>query len=131
MAELNRKVGEMRYDGLITGLNPPVQVGGRIIAQTGEDAQYTRGTLFAKSGADNKLYILGSGADGADELVPDCILCDDTSVGAGADACAAVYTAGCFDPGKMTLAEGYTISDADKDALRMRNIVFKAPSASN
>ena len=129
MAELNRKVGEMNYDGLITDLNPPVQVRGGTIAKLAAEATYARGTILAKSDTDSKLYILGS--TGAGTLTPDCILCDDTDLGTVDDLNAAVYTAGCFDPGKVTVANGYTITEADKDELRMRNIVFKAVFAAN
>lgn len=37
-----------------------------------------------------------------------------------------MYTAGCFDPGKVIVADEYTITEGDLDALRMRDIVFKA-----
>lgn len=59
----------------------------------------------------------------------DCILCDDIEVGTADDVNAAVYTAGCFDPSKLTVASGYTLTDADYDALRKYGIVFKAASA--
>lgn len=126
MAELNRKVGEMNYDGLITDLTPPVQVRGGAVAMLAADETYPRGTILAKSSNSGKLYILGTTAAGGDTLTPDCILCDDTEIGAVADVNAAVYTAGCFDPGKVTVKSGYTITEADKDKLRERNIVFQA-----
>ena len=40
----------------------------------------------------------------------------------------AVYKAGCFDLEKLTVAEGYTVTEADKDKLRERGIVFKSVS---
>lgn len=128
MKEISRKVGEMDFDGLITDIIPPIQVRGGTIATPGSATSYKRGTVFAKSGADNKLYILGSTGNGT--MTPDCILCDDTEID-GADAVVAVYTAGCFDPDKVTAADGYTITEADKDKLRERGIVFKAASAAN
>lgn len=131
MTDLNRKVGEMNYDGLITDLTPPVQVRGRTIGKLTAETTYPRGTALAKSVNDGKLYILGSDPKDGDTLVPDCVLCDDTDVGASSDVNAAVYTAGCFDPGKVTVADGYTITEADMDELRMRDIVFKAPFDAN
>ena len=53
------------------------------------------------------------------------------TVGTDADEKVAVYTAGCFDPDKVTVAESYTISQTDKDNLRMRGIVFKDAAAAN
>lgn len=189
---LNRKVGEMSYDGLITDLTPPVQVRGRTIRKLAVAATYARGTILAKSSVDDKLVILGTTAAGAVDAIPatyalteddaitagktyytrsgtegayvytavaspvvgdiatyyematpgspavnaevlvvDCILCDDTDVGTAEDINAAVYTAGCFDPGKVTVKDGYTITETDKDELRMRDIVFKAVSEAN
>ena len=64
----------------------------------------------------------------ADTYTPDCILCDDTEIGADEDVTTAVYKAGCFDLEKLTVAEGYTVTEADKDKLRERGIVFKSVS---
>ena len=58
--------------------------------------------------------------------VPDCILCDDVTVGTDADVKVAVYKGGCFDPAKVKAAEGYTMTEADRDALRAFGIIFKA-----
>ena len=57
---------------------------------------------------------------------PDCILCDDVTVADDADAKVAVYIAGCFDPGKLTLGTGTSISEKDKDILRTKGIILKA-----
>lgn len=128
---LNRKVGEMSYDGLITDLTPPVQVRGRTIAKLAAAATYARGTILAKSTNSGKLFILGSAPAGGDTLTPDCVLCDDTEIGTADDINVAVYTTGCFDPGKVAVADSYTITETDKDELRMRGIVFKAVTEAN
>lgn len=118
MKELGRKLGEMEYDGLITDLTPKPQVRGGTIAKLEASAVLKRGTLLGK-GEDGLLTVYGGTG------TPDCILCDDTEVGTTEDVRAATYTAGCFDPEKLTVASGYTITEGDKDNLRMRNIVFK------
>lgn len=128
MIEVSRKVGKMEYDGLVSDLEPPVQVRGGVIAALEEENVYLRGTILAKSAKDGKLYILGTEAGAEDTLTPDCILCDDVKIGA-TDINAAVYTAGCFDSNKCTVADGYTTTEADIDKLRERNIVFKAAYA--
>ena len=51
---------------------------------------------------------------------------EDVEVDTDADVTAAIYTAGCFDPDKLIVAEGYTITEADKDALRNGGIFLKA-----
>ena len=93
-----------------------------------------RGTILAKSSGtagDGKLVVLGTAAVSNETLTPDCILCDDIEVGTAADEKVAVYTAGCFDIGKVTVSASYTITEGDKDNLRMRGIVFKAAAAAN
>lgn len=123
MTELGRKVGEMNYDGLISGLNPAVRVTGGVIAAGAEERTYVRGTVFARSKTTNKLYVIGTETE--EELVPDCVLCDDVTVGTE-DETVAVYAAGCFNTNKITVAEGYTMTADDLDQLRMRSIVFVA-----
>ena len=119
MKELRNKLGSMEYDGLITGLNPPVRVDGGTIAKLEAPAVLKRGTLLGK-GEDGLLTVYGGTG------TPDCILCDDTEVGAAEDVPVDVYAAGCFDPEKVTVASGYTVTQADKDKLRTYSIVFKA-----
>lgn len=117
--ELCQKLGSMEYDGLITGLNPPVRVDGGTIAKLATPATLKRGTLLGK--ADSGLLSVYDGTG-----TPDCILCDDTEVGTAEDVPVDVYAAGCFDPEKVTVADSYTITQADKDKLRTYSIVFKA-----
>ena len=127
MAEkmLSEKLGEVEYDNLIVGLTPPKRVGAGKIASTGsKEATYTRGTVFAKSAKDGKLYILGSTAASGDTLTADCILIEDVTMKASMDETVAVYLAGCFNPDKLTVKDSYTMTEADKDALRMRDIVL-------
>lgn len=129
---LNRKVGEMSYDGLISDLTPPVEVRGRTIAKQAAEITYKRGTVFAKGQNDEKLYILGSAeTTESGKLLQDCILCDDVIVDTTEDIPVAVYTAGCFDPDKVIVQTDYTITKTDIGELRKRNIVFKAAFDAN
>ena len=125
MTNLSKKLGEMNFDGLFTDVVPAVQVRGGIIRkQTTSAVTLKRGTILAKSygtAGDGKLVILGSTAANNETLTPDCVLCDDVEVGTAADENVAVYTAGCFDPDKVTVAESYTISQTDKDNLYARH----------
>lgn len=124
MVNLSKKLGEMEFDGLITDLLPHVQTGGGIIAKIETETTYKRGTVLGKS-EDGKLSIY----DGT--TTPDCILCDGTVVGTDEDTNVVVYIAGCFDPRKVTVAEGYTLTAADIDKFRERGIKFKAASPGN
>ena len=132
MANLSQKIGEMNYDGLFTDITPKAEVRGKTIRKLGTAATLKRGTILAMSSGsagDGKLVVLGNTAATNETLTPDCILCDDIDVGTAADVNAAVYTAGCFDPSKVTVKSGYTVTAADYDALRKYDIVFKAASA--
>lgn len=119
MKELSKKIGEMEFDGLVTDLIPQVQVQGGTFGKLAAAATVKRGTLLGK----NESGIL-SIYDGT--TTADCILCDDTEVGTDENVVVAVYTAGCFDTNKVIVADGYNITEADKDKLRERGIVFKA-----
>lgn len=120
MKELNQKLGGMKYDGLITGLNPPPRVDGGTIAKLAAPVMLKRGTLLGRA-TDTGLLSVYDGT-----TTPDCILCDDVEMGTAEDAPVEVYAAGCFDPEKVTVAEGYSITQADRDKLRAYSIIFKA-----
>lgn len=129
MANLSSKIGEMIPDGLITDVVPAIEIRGMTIRKGSVETTYTRGTIMALSsgtGGDNKLVILGTAAGSSETLTPTCILTDDVTVGTSDDVDMTVYTAGCFDPNKITVKEDYVITADDKDALRKYNIVFKA-----
>ena len=76
--ELHQKLGSMEYDGLITGLTPPIRVDGGVIAKMAAPTLLKRGTLLGKAGTGLLAAYDGTGT-------PDCILCDDTEVGTEAE----------------------------------------------
>ena len=121
MINLSEKLGEMTFDGLITDIKPAPEVRGGVIRKLSAAATLKRGTILAKSSGtagDGKLVVLGSTAKENETLTPDCILCDDIDVGTAADE-------------KVAVSASYTITEGDKDNLRMRGIVFKAAAAAN
>lgn len=125
MEHLNRKVGEVEYDKLIAGVSPAVHINSGVIRKLSVVATYPRGTVLAKStgsGGDGKLVILGTTAVENETLTPDCILCDDTEIGSAVAENAAVFTGGCFNINALTVKDGYTLTEADKDKLRERGI---------
>lgn len=124
--ELNKKIGEMEFDGLVSDMNPAIKIAGGTIAGAAAATSMERGTVLAKSTKTGKLSVLGTESASGDTLTPDCILCDPISLEANADATVPVYVTGCFDIGKVKVADGYTITEADKDKLRERGIFFKA-----
>lgn len=132
---LDENLGSVGYDGLIVANEPVADVlTVTIRKEATAAATYKRGTVMALSAGtagDGKLVILGSTAATNETLTPDCVLCDDVTVGTDADEKVAVYTAGCFDPDKVSVAASYSITETDKDNLRMRGIVFKDAAAAN
>lgn len=122
MADLNRKLGAVEQDNLITATDPAPIIGHATIKKATEEKVYKRGTVLALDSADNKCVILADGAT----LTPNCILCDDVTVGTAEDVNVPVYIAGCFNPDRVIVADGYTMKPADYDALRKYSIIFKA-----
>ncbi len=103
-----------------------VKVGGA--AQTaGTDYTYSAETGVITFGtapaAGTKNVVAEYTVNSADTLDVSCILadpCDATS----ADATAVAYRCGNFNPAAVILPEGYTLTDADRDALRKYDIIF-------
>ena len=129
MSELSKSLGTMEFDGLIADINPKLVVSGGTILKLSKSDTIKRGTVLAKSGGtagDNKLVVLGTAAASNEVLTACCILCDDVTVGTTDDVIAPVYLMGCFNSNKVTVADSYTMTEADKDVLRNGGIVFKA-----
>ncbi len=134
MTNLNAKIGEMEYDGLVSDITPKTEVRAGTIRKLSEKATLKRGTILAISSGtagDGKLVVLGTTAASNETLAPHSILTDDIEVGTDADVSTTVYTAGCFNSDKVTVADNYTITAADLDTLRKYGIVFKAAFAGN
>lgn len=125
-------LGAVSYDGLISGITPEPKVTGGTIRKLAAAGTLVRGTILAKSSGsagDGKLVILGTTAATNETLTPDCILADDVNVGTSADVNVAVYDMGCFDPEKLTVKTGYTVTTGDKDTLREKGIYLVAKNA--
>lgn len=128
MADLNKNLGTISPDDLVIGTIPRVDYRGRTIRKLGTAGTIKRGTIMARStgsAGDGKLVILGTTAETNETLVPDCIIADDVEVGTTADVKVAAYVSGNFNLNKCIVADNYTITDADLDELRQRNIMFR------
>lgn len=126
MIELSKKIGEMEYDDLFAGLTPAAQTGGVKIRKLGAAATLKRGTLLGVSSADGKCVVYGSTAAEGETITPTGVLCDDVAVGTTEDVVTVTYTAGLFNANKIVVADGYTLTAADLDALRKYDIILKA-----
>lgn len=130
MEKLSRKLGEVSYDNLFAGTTPkPRPMSGILRKCEGEEGTeivLKRGTLLAKSSTDGKLVILGTTAKEGETLEPYGVLCDDTTVGTAEDEPCAIYAEGHFNSNSLIVADGYAITEQDKDTLRKYRIVFSA-----
>lgn len=129
MADLYKNYDADIYDGLITNVVPPIVTGAATVRKLGTAGTLKRGTVLAKSSGsagDSKLVVLGNSAASNETLTAYGILCDDTNVGTIADVNVLVYLAGSFDPDRLIVKTGYTMTATDVDALRNGGIILKA-----
>ena len=112
---LVKKVGECGQDNLIAGLFPrALTTGVNIVAGAGKLA---RGTVLSRK-EDGTCEVMATGG------TPAYVLADPVDV-SGTEAVAAVaYRSGNFNPDEVAVAEGYTLTAADKDTLRKYDIIF-------
>lgn len=125
--DLHEKIGSVEFEKLFAGMQPPAIVKPGVIRKLGTAGTLKRGTLLAKSSGsagDGKLVIFGTTAATNETLTADCVLCDDIEVGTTDDENAAVYVSGDFNEAALIVATGATITEADRDALRMKGILL-------
>lgn len=126
---LVNKVGECGQDNLIARLFPRALTMGIKVA-AGEGA-LKRGTIL--SAQEDGTYVVcgkkittGEGDDAKTETAsnPSAILVEDVDASGDEDVTAVAYRSGNFNPNAVIVADGYTLTVADKDTLRKYDIVF-------
>ncbi|MFR8038607.1 MAG: head decoration protein [Anaerovoracaceae bacterium] len=117
---LNAEVATFEYDGLIVDSNPIADVFAVTVA-TGM-GKLKRGTVLSRSTKDGKMSITGTSAGSGDTLTANCILAED--VDATSEANALAYRTGHFATNKLIVKEEYTLTAADKEALRDAGILL-------
>ena len=124
---LDENLGSVGFDNLINGLTPGAEVF-HVQLAAGQGI-LKRGTLLAKSSGsagDGKLVIFGTTAATNEPLTADCVLAEDVPVGTSADEPALVFITGNFNEDALILATGASLTEADRDALRIRGILLGA-----
>jgi len=101
-----------------------VKVGGTASDDWTYDAS-TGKITFGTAPAAGTNNVVATYVASVEELIPDCIIADDVEVGTTADVKVAAYVSGNFNLNKCIVAEGYTITEADLDELRRKNIMFR------
>lgn len=118
MIELSKNIVVMEPDDLIVDTQPPCRTGGATVKKGAGELK--RGTIMAKD-TDGLLDILGKDADAeAYGILTDDINATDE------DLPTTIYIGGKFNSNKVTVADGYTITEKDKDALRKYGIELTA-----
>jgi hypothetical protein len=116
----SKTVFDLVSGGVVPAALTEVKVGGT--ATTAYTYNSTLGTITFDEAPANAATIAIKYTTGGGN--PDCILCDDVEVGTTADENVAVYVSGCFNAAVLIMATGYTLSEADKDTLRMKGILL-------
>ena len=132
--DLHEKIGSVTPENLFAGLEPHALTKAGVIRKLSTAGTLARGTLLAKSsgtGGDGKLVIFGTNAASNENLTADCVLAEDIEVGTSADENALVYIQGNFNEDALILATGASLTEADRDALRVRNIILGASQTEN
>lgn len=127
--DLHTKIGSVTPENLFAGLDPRALTKAGMLRKLGTASTLARGTLLAKSsgtGGDGKLVIFGTTAGSNETLTADCVLAEDIEVGTAADEPALVFITGNFNEDALILATGASLTEADKDALRIRGILLGA-----
>ena len=119
------KVGEIGQDNLIAKLFPPAETFGIKVA--GGEGQLKRGTVLALN-EDGSYVVLKSvaAAEGEDPvtLEANCILADDVDASGDDDVTAVAYRTGHFNRKALIVADGYTMTFKDDEALRKGGILL-------
>lgn len=133
MSQINETVGTLVFDNLIVDNNPPADVFAvKIRKEASAEATLKKGTVLALStgtAGDGKYVILGTTAETNETLTANCILTDDVVVGTSADVEALAYRTGHFNTKKLIVKTSYTLTAADKEALRNGGILLSDAKA--
>jgi len=132
--DLHEKLGSVTPENLIAKLDPPALKRAGVIRKLSAAGTLKRGTLLAKSSGsagDGKLVIFGTTAASNETLTADCILAEDIDVGTANDENALTFYQGNFNEDALILKSGASLTEDDRDALRVRNIILGASQTEN
>lgn len=109
-------IGSVGYDNLINGLTPGAEVFSVQLAAN--QGVLERGTLLAT--ADGGMVKISTDTTGK----ANAVLAEAVDTGAGEAVEAIAYRTGHFNTNSLIVAEGYEITAADKEALRVAGILI-------
>ena len=114
MSRLDENLGSVGYDNLFNGLEPGAEVFSVQIAAG--QGKLERGTLLAKT--DGGMVKISAATTGK----ANAVLADD--IDATEAVTAVAYRTGHFNANNLIVANGYEITAADKEALRVAGILI-------
>ena len=109
-------IGSVGYDNLINGLTPGAEVFSVQLAAN--QGVLERGTLLAT--ADGGMVMISADTTGK----ANAVLAEAVDTGTGEAVEAIAYRTGHFNTNSLIVAEGYDITAADKEALRVAGILI-------
>lgn len=119
MSRLDENLGAVGFDNLINGLYPPAEVFTVQIA-AGSGA-LKRGTLLASG--DSAMEMISATTTGkANAVLAEDVETGDDSTAEAVEAMA--YRTGHFNSNGLIVADGYEITAADKETLRIAGILL-------
>jgi hypothetical protein len=118
MSRLDENLGAVGFDNLINGSYPAAEVFS-VQVKAGQGV-LSRGALLAK-GTDSMELISATTTGKANAVLAEVV---DTGSAEGDAIRAIAYRTGHFNGNKLIVADGYEITDADKEALRSAGILI-------
>ena len=113
---LDETLGAVGYDNLFNGITPGAEVFS-VQIKAGQGV-LERGTLLAT--ADGGMVMIDSATTGK----ANAVLAETVDTGSGAAVTGIAYRTGHFNANKLIVADGYEITAADKEALRVAGILI-------
>lgn len=113
---LDENLGAVGFDNLINGMYPPAEVF-TVSVKQGQGV-LKRGSLLATG--EGGMELISSTTTGK----ANAVLAEDVDTGAEAAVNAIAYRTGHFNANALIVGEGYTVTAADKEALRVAGILL-------
>lgn len=116
MSRLDETIGAVGFDNLINGAYPAAEVFG-VEVKAGQGI-LQRGTLLAT--ADGGMVKISAATTGK----ANAVLADPVDTGNGDAVAAIAYCTGHFNKNSLIVGDGYEITAADREALRVAGILI-------
>lgn len=116
---------EVKPDSLIQDAKHPIDV--NVVSVATGSGILRRGTVLSLT-SENKYVVTGSALTGGVTAKANCVVCDDvdTAVTIGNTVAVPVYISGSLNRNALTVADSYTLTQADIEDLRNAGIFISS-----